>query len=213
MKQLYPGYNVLDKRHTPSWDPATRAVIEERLALPRQPRFCDAGEWSILEAICARILPQPGYRPAFALAALVDDKLHDNRGDGYRDARLPPLRQAWHQGLAALDAEALAKHGRGFARLAAESQDALLRAMQQDELSHPAWGPMPCGLFFSQRLLHDLTSAYYGHPDAWNDIGFGGPANPRGYVRLGPDSADPWEAVEARPGMEAKAEYRNRHVR
>jgi hypothetical protein len=28
-------------------------------------------------------------------------------------------------------------------------------------------------------------SAFYSHPWAWNEIGFGGPAYPRGYMRLG----------------------------
>jgi hypothetical protein len=29
-------------------------------------------------------------------------------------------------------------------------------------------------------------------------MGFGGPAAPRGYLRLGPDERDPWEAREER---------------
>ena len=28
--------------------------------------------------------------------------------------------------------------------------------------------------------------AFYSHPWAWNEIGFGGPAYPQGYMRLGP---------------------------
>jgi hypothetical protein len=27
--------------------------------------------------------------------------------------------------------------------------------------------------------------AFYSHPWAWNEIGFGGPAYPRGFMRLG----------------------------
>ena len=37
---------------------------------------------------------------------------------------------------------------------------------------------MPCKLFFEQRVLQDIPSAYYAHPVAWNEIGFGGPASP-----------------------------------
>jgi hypothetical protein len=37
---------------------------------------------------------------------------------------------------------------------------------------------------------------YYAHPQAWDEIGFGGPASPRGYVRMGFNRYDPWEAVE-----------------
>jgi hypothetical protein len=60
-------------------------------------------------------------------------------------------------------------------------------------------------LFFSNRLLHDILSVYYAHPSAWSDIGFGGPAAPRGYVRLNFDRRDPWEAAEAHPGKEQQA--------
>ena len=57
---------------------------------------------------------------------------------------------------------------------------------------------------FAKRLLHDIVSAYYAHPASWNEIGFGGPASPRGYVRMNFDRRDPWEASEARPGREAR---------
>lgn len=212
-ENLYPGYDVQAKRQGPSWNEATRRAIDERLALPREPRFFDAAQWRTLEAVCRRILPQPAERPPVPLAAMVDARVFAGRGDGQRDVRLPPLQEAWRLGLAALDAEARARHGRPFARLAAPAQDGLLRAMQHGELRHPAWERMPPALFFYQRLLHDITSAYYAHPTAWNEIGFGGPASPRGYVRLGENSRDPWEAVEAKPGEERKALEHNRHVR
>jgi hypothetical protein len=60
--------------------------------------------------------------------------------------------------------------------------------------------------------MRDVLHAYYSHPTAWNEIGFGGPASPRGYVRMGYDRRDPWEAVEALDGDEARARRDNRHV-
>ncbi len=38
--------------------------------------------------------------------------------------------------------------------------------------------------------------AFYSHPWAWNEIGFGGPAYPRGYKNLGTGRREPWEVVE-----------------
>ena len=39
-----------------------------------------------------------------------------------------------------------------------------------------------------------ILAAFYSHPWAWNEIGFGGPAYPRGYMRLGPLSTlEPFE--------------------
>ena len=92
MSERYPGYDVLAKRHTPSWNEKTRQVIDERLAMPREPRYLSQAEWLVLEAICDRIVPQPRTRPPVPLAAMVDAKLFENRGDGYRD--YPPAAAA-----------------------------------------------------------------------------------------------------------------------
>ena len=192
----FAGYDVLAKRRTPSWNDASRRVIDARLAAPRDPRFCSPREWRALGALCDRITPQPQGRPPVPVAAIVDEKLAADSGDGFRNVKLPPLQAAWRRGLAALDGEALAAHGREFADLSGAEQDRLLRALQAGKTKTQAWGDMPCALFFSDRILPDIVSAYYAHPSAWSEIGFGGPAGPRGYVRMDPDQRDPWEAAE-----------------
>ena len=158
-------------------------------------------------------MPQPRTRPPVPLPAMVDTMLFENRGDGYRDHRLPPLREAWQRGLHAIDAEAQQRYTRRFHALAVDEQEALLQAAQYGELSHPVWSGMECAIFFAKRLLLDIVTSYYAHPTAWNEIGFGGPASPRGYVRMDFDRRDPWEAVEAKPGREADAAEENAHVR
>lgn len=209
----YPGYDVLDKRSTPSWDEITRTVIAERLATPDQPSFLDPAQWHAMKALCGLIVVQPEGRPPIPLAAMLDALLVENGGDGYRDARMPPLREAWRIGLAALDAESHAHSGDLFAELAAPTQIALLKQMQAGELCGTSWQGMPAALFFSERVLHDICGAYYSHPAAWSEIGFGGPANPRGYVRMNFDRRDPWEAVEAKSGHEEQTRKENQRVR
>jgi hypothetical protein len=213
MPERYPGYDVLAKRHTPSWNEQTRRVIDARLALPREARFLSEDEFRTLVAIAARVVPQPTDRPPIPVAALVDHKLVSDGGDGYRHAALPPLREAWRRGLRALDQEARDAHRQPFHRLAAPAQDALLKAAQEGRLAGPAWQGMPSALFFSHRLLRDIVLAYYSHPTAWSEIGFGGPASPRGYVRMGFNRRDPWEAAEARDDDEAAAPRENKRVR
>lgn len=211
---LYPGYDVLAKRHTPSWNEATRRVVERRLAIdPDAHRYFTDGEWDVLRALCDRIVPQALERVApVPVAAMVDAKLQENDRDGYRHAELPPMGEAWRRGLAALEAEARASHGCAFSALTPEQQDALLQAMQEGRLRHPSWGGMSPALFFRERVLHDVVKAYYAHPTAWSEIGWGGPASPRGYVRMDFDRRDPWEAAEAKPGREAEALKENRRV-
>jgi Gluconate 2-dehydrogenase subunit 3 len=208
----YPNYDVLTKRETMSWNAATRRVIDRRLAVPRRPRFFKTTEWATLQALCARILPQPGNRPAVPLAAYVDQRLIEGRGDGYRFASMPNEREAWQRGLAALDAEAQSKFGKSFHAIDIAGQDELIGQMQRGELHDPAWGDMPQKTFFAHRVIPDITHAYYAHPSAWNEIGFGGPASPRGYVRMGLDRRDPWEAAEAHPGEEVAAARKNARV-
>jgi hypothetical protein len=197
MAERYPGYDVLAKRHTPSWNEQTRRVIDERIAIPREPRFFTEDEFATLTAIADRITPQPKDRPPIPVAALVDDKLLRDRQDGYRGADMPRQREAWQRGLNALDAEARANHGAAFRDLDVAEQDQMLALMKAGELHHEAWRGMPPKTFFKQRLLTDIVMAYWSHPVAWNEIGWGGPAGPRGYVRMGYDKRDPWEAVEA----------------
>lgn len=209
----YPGYDVLDKRDTPSWDEPTRAVVAARLAPPREPRFFNAVEWLAVSALCACVVPQANAQPTVPLAQLLDERLHGGRGDGYRDARLPPLCDAWRLGLAALDAESRTRHELPFASLARDQQNALLERMQRGELNGDAWQGMPAQLFFRERVLHDICGQYYAHPHAWSEIGFGGPANPRGYVRLYFDRRDPWEPAEVHGDDHVQVEKENRRVR
>ena len=215
MTERFPGYDVLAKRDGPSWNAQTRRVIDRRLATdPSRHDFLDDAAWATLRALCERIVPQPPTRPGrIPVAALVDARLQEGAPEGYRDARLPPLQEAWRRGLAALDAEAQAQAGMRFHAMAADAQDSLLRRIQHGQAYSPAWDGMPPDLFFRKRVLHDIVAAYYGHPTAWSEIGFGGPASPRGYVRLDFDRRDPWEASEARPGREDEARRENDRVR
>ncbi len=209
----YPGYDVLNKRDTPSWDPVTRQVVEQRLSLPTEPRFFNAIEWATATALCRCIVAQPAERPAVPVATMLDAKLVENQGDGWRDARMPKLRDAWRTGLAALDAESRTNCDLAFAELTTEKKFDLIERMQRGELRDPAWRGMPSEVFFANRVLHDLYGAYYSHPASWSEIGFGGPANPRGYVRLYNDRRDPWEAIEATTENQATISQQNARVR
>jgi hypothetical protein len=214
MTERYPGYDVLNKRNSPSWNDQTRAVIDQRLAIdPNKHEFFNDREWPTLRALCDCIVPQTVARPRpVPLAAMIDEKMRDTASEGYRYAGLPPMREVWRRGLLALDAEAKTRHGYRFHDLAAREQDAILAAVQKGDVRDAAWQDLPPQGFFTKRVLHDIVSAYYAHPTAWNEIGFGGPASPRGYVRMYFDRRDPWEASEARPGREQRARRENAHV-
>ena len=212
MPERYPGYDVLNKRDTPSWNEATRRVVDHRLAVPRAPRSLTPEEFALVSSLADLVTPQPDHRPHIPVAALIDEKLTTHRQDGYRSPGMPRELEAWRRGLCALEAESRSAHGRAFHELPRNLQHELLRKMQSGDLHHEAWQGMSPASFFSRRLLNDIVSAYWSHPTAWSEIGWGGPASPRGYVRMGYDERDPWEAAEVQGGDVAAARRRNARV-
>lgn len=193
----FPGYDVLAKWDSPSFDDVTRGVLAARLDHVPPRRWLTPEEWTLLDAINARLLPQPDRAAPIPITPWIDAMLFDNQGEGYRHPDMPPLRDAWRQGLAAAADEASRRHGRPFAALAPALQDALLVAIEAGHVTSPRWQGLDVQRFFIHHLVKTAAGIYYAHPAAWNEIGFGGPAAPRGYVRLGIDARDPWEAREA----------------
>jgi hypothetical protein len=144
----YRGYDVLAKRHTLSWDDTTRSVIDRRLQTLVTPRFLDATLWDVADALCRRIIPRLGPE-AVPLVALLDAKLFESHGAGFRVSDMPYMREAWRAGLASLDDEARATHeGLGFAALAPSAQDAMLSAMQTGRMPRDRWPDVEPQTFF-----------------------------------------------------------------
>lgn len=189
----FGAYDVLDKIESPSWNEQTRRVVSKRLTEIPPRRFFDDREWAVLEAIAARIVPQPDRLPPVPIVPFIDQRLHEKQGKGYRYADMPPAPDAWRIGLAAIDDE-----GHGFVELDDDAKDDVLRRVQRGKVVSAKWAGLPPQRFFNVCLLDEIVGEYYAHPAAWSEIGFGGPASPRGYVRLGFDQRDPWEAEEQR---------------
>ena len=118
---------------------------------------------------------------------------------------MPEDGEAWRRSLAALDADvAAAAPGGDFAGLDVGEQNRPARGGPDHEGD---WHGMPAGTVFDLWLRYACT-AFYSHPWAWNEIGFGGPAYPRGYKNAGLDKREPWEVRRARrrrPGAVGRA--------
>ena len=69
-----------------------------------------------------------------------------------RQTGMPPLREAWRRGLAAIEAEAQARHGRAFAHAGGERiRMRLLRASAAWRGAGARWQGMPAAHFFTAR--------------------------------------------------------------
>ncbi|MBE7186256.1 MAG: gluconate 2-dehydrogenase subunit 3 family protein [Methylobacterium mesophilicum] len=190
----YPGYDVLDKWDTLSWNDQTREVIAHRLTEVPPRRFFSPAEWVVLSALCDCVMPQHDRTAPVPIAPWIDAELLDKLGSGTRYADAPEAGAAWKRGLAALDAEAQTRHGKKFAALSSDGQAAILKDVDAEKVSGEAWSGLPPKRFFRDLVLKAIVAIYYVHPDGQSEIGYGGPASPRGYVRLEQDRRDSWEA-------------------
>jgi hypothetical protein len=210
-ESLYPDYDVLTKWDTPSWNEQTRAVVSKRLNEVPAREFFGELQYRTLQAVCDRVMPQPEReaREKVPIAPWIDQKLQQNKTTGTRYVPLPPLQECWRQGIDAIDAEGRHRFQRSFHALDPAEQDMILHAMNDGDVQAPDWGKhLPAQMFFRKVLLPEIVTIYYAHPAAWSEIGFGGPASPRGYLRLGTNRRDPWEAEEHPNKMLREAAYK-----
>jgi hypothetical protein len=190
----YPDYDVFDAAQT--WDPATARVIAERMEVRGNFAFFTPDEQPTLGALCDVAVAQD-VEPRIPVPELIDEKLAAGRLDGYQYADMPDDRDTWRLTLAGLDEVAADCHdGRRFAALDTPSQEAIVGDFTKGRLRSVSFDRLNVTRAWSV-CMRMILAAFYSHPWAWNEIGFGGPAYPRGFMRLGPTSTrEPFE----RPG-------------
>jgi len=195
----YPGYSTLDQQKT--WDAATHGTVVERVAKVPPIRFFDGRQAELLETIIDRLIPQDDRSPdrTIPILPLIDERLYKNAINGFRYEDMPPDREAYHLGLQAIAEMARERFGQSFTALSVHRQELILKSIHDGEPdpAHPNWRRMPAYRFWGL-LMEDCVTAYYAHPWAWDEIGYGGPAYPRGYMRLEGGLPEPWEKDEIR---------------
>jgi hypothetical protein len=198
-RSRYPNYNVLDKWASPDWDDQTREVVRHRLEEIPSIRFFSSEEEQTLAAIVERIVPQPD-RSEFERVPIVpwiDEKLYEDKRDGYRYEEMPPQREAWRLGLKGINETAQGLFAeKQFIDLDPLSQDVVLTHVARGNPADEPWKQLSAVRFFRDILCATIVKIYYAHPLAWNEIGYNGPSSPRGHVRKWEGGVDPWEAQE-----------------
>jgi len=191
----YPGFDVLDSAG--EWDEVTAGVVLARLAPPGDLAFFTPTEVAVAGPLLDLLLCQDGD-PRVPVLALIDARLASGETDGWHYDELPEDADAWRESLVRLDADARAAYaGRGFAHLVTAERAAVLQAVQDLAADGGRWHDWPAEHVWSLWTRYACT-AFYSHPWAWNEIGFPGPAYPRGYLSLGVGARDRWEAPDRR---------------
>ena len=196
----YPGFSTLGQ--AAFWDAATREVVRKRVQEPPPIRFFTPDEARLMEVICEHLLPQGDRDPAHKIPILpfIHERLHEKRTAGCRFETMPPDGDAYRLGLQAIEQMARANHARGFLEIPWHEQDVLLKSIHDAKPlpgAEEVWERMPLHRYWGL-VVQDCVEMYYAHPFAWDEIGFGGPAYPRAYMRLERGEAEPWEVAEKR---------------
>jgi hypothetical protein len=186
MHGRYPDYDVLD--NADHWDPVTRELVLSRVYEVPQLRFFSPDEATALRPLLHVALGQDA-EPRIPVLEMVDAKLHAGEGDGYRHADMPEDPETWRRVARHL-------HAAGFPEMDIDAKLEYVGKLHDGELE---WNDIDPSKAWGVVMRHAL-SAFYSHPWAWNEIGFGGPAYPRGYIRMGIGDhrgREPHEGVEA----------------
>lgn len=192
----YPDYDVLE--NSDHWDEVTRETVLARIENPPHVRFFTEEEAEALGAFCDTVTGQD-REPKIPVVNFVDEKMFeaDEKGlDGYQHASMPDDRETWRLVARGLDGEARSRGQASFHEAPEGTREEIVGAFAGGDLSGGVWEGLDASLAWSV-VMRSVLAAFYSHPWAWNEIGYGGPAYPRGFMRLKAGQKEPWEGDEA----------------
>ena len=162
----------------------TRNVLTDRLNAPlHQPTFFSPDEFTLLEAVCDRLVPQEAAE-RIDMAGAIDKRLTEGGSDGWRYDDMPPDGDAYRLGLHGIAESAQVMFGDLFQNLSGEQQDKVLASIQTMDAPGESWRTLPADHFFEE-LLTEVSEAYYSHPLAQAEIRYVGMADAPGWQRIG----------------------------
>jgi choline dehydrogenase-like flavoprotein len=196
MHGRYPDYDVLEQKE--HWDDVTRETIMRRVDDPPEIRFFTASEAATLAAFCDTVTAQD-REPKIPVLNFVDEKMAnaETQGlDGYQHADMPDDRETWRLVARGLDEEARLRGADSFRAAPEHVRERICEAFSEGKFARGVWEELPASKAWSV-VMRSVLGAFYGHPWAWNEIGYGGPAYPRGFMRLKTNQKEPYEGDEA----------------
>lgn len=177
----YPEFDVMEQKEY--WDDHSREIVEKRLLKEAATyQSLTEREANTLFQFCSILLDEQREEILRYILRHFDQKLSSDIGEGQRKKNIPPAPILIKGGLAELF-----EWGEPIEKKQVERMINDSHVFSCQEFSVPIKD-------FMSKMLLVTTAAYYSHPVVWSEIGYAGPAYPRGYVRTEWGLTDPWEA-------------------
>lgn len=192
MQSHYPSFDVMNEKQ--EWDDHTQAIVSSRLSPVQNYHFLTPDEADLVRQISSVLVNDEKPEVLDFIVGHVDHTLHQSPGESQRKDNVPKAPELIRAGLRAIEQGARALHGSSFLNLEVSDQRQYLNRICES-VAEPqnVWTSVPQKELFL-KLLNLTIESYCSHPNIWSEIGYAGPAYPRGYVRTQIGQLDPWEA-------------------
>jgi hypothetical protein len=163
-------------------EPTRRALQAKLDRRPTEPRFFEQHAFATLLALCDGLIPQSPR--AVDIAGGLDERLADNKRDGWRYDCMPPDQEAYRRGLAGVDETAGVLFGATFVELSGAQQKAVIQSIADGQPPGAVWIELSAGYWFEE-LLVETSEIYFAHPLAQQAMGYLGMADAQGWEAIG----------------------------
>lgn len=198
----YPEFDVM--KEAPEWDDHTREIVKKRLEKISSYEALNSEETQMLASISATLIDDDRKDVLSFILKHMDNQLHSKIGEDQRKTGTPLEADLIRSGLSAIATTARDSYGGSFHQLSIVQRQTLLGQVERGELPGTGvWYGLPQKELF-KKLLILAVEAYYSYPTVWSEIGYAGPAYPRGYVRSELGLADPWEPKQGSSSVSQK---------
>ncbi|MFD0710928.1 gluconate 2-dehydrogenase subunit 3 family protein [Paenibacillus sp. GCM10027626] len=188
----YPSFSVMDEQD--EWDDHTQTIVTSRLKPKKNLQFLTGDEAAMIKRISSLFVNDQTPEVLDFVLAHIDKTLYQSPGESQRKAGVPAAAELIRSGLQAIEEGAEAQYASSFLSLDIAEQEQYLQQISNSTAEpQKIWGGIPQKELF-KKLLSLTVESYCSHPKVWSEIGYAGPAYPRGYVRTQLGQLDPWEA-------------------
>lgn len=188
----YPAFDVMNEQD--EWDDHTQTIVTSRLQSNNSFRYLTPLEAETLRRISSLLVDDQTAEVLDFVLDHMDQTLHQSPGESQRKAGVPEASELIRSGLKAIEQGTRTLYESSFKDLDAPRQKQYLQQISESIAEPPdVWNSIPQEALF-KKLLNLTVESYCSHPKVWSEIGYAGPAYPRGYVRAQLGQLDPWEA-------------------